>query len=200
MQVKQLQDLEIVLSRFSVKRAFFLGHQKPQYFDKLIALHHYAASGFLKTKAAFGACFREENWPFPARFFDIILLENTFVDHSKYTQLLSEASRVLSDDGYLIVVQSKTSANDKELPFRLVYQVLKEHKLHKIDSHYYDTFKLQQTKTWLPCLLPESFSYVFNASFSKRVIPLSPLFLGTKDMVKLPGKYAIGMNTTIGKL
>ena len=193
MQDKQLEDLEIFLSRFSVKRAFYLGQTRKAYFDHVSALHHYASSGFLQEGQHFGAFFSEDAWPFPSKLFDLVILDNGLVNNSGLAQIIMEAVRVLSDEGCLIVTQHKKSLLS-DTPFRLVNKAIKVQGLHKIESHYYDIFKVQTTQSWLPCLLPESFSYEYIASFSKQVIPLSPLFSGAKEMVKLPGKYAIGMN------
>lgn len=193
MQDRQLLDLEVILSRFSVKRAFYLGKVKKAYFDRVSAVHHYAASGFIYDAQLFGASFNAGNWPFANKSFNLIVLDNVLFNSSETHKILMEAIRVLSDDGCLIVVQYKKS-HGVEIPFRVVNKEVKSKGLHKIESHYYDVFNMRDMNKWLPCLLPESFSFEYIASFSKQVIPLSPWFSGATDMVKLSGKYAIGMN------
>ncbi|WP_119328698.1 methyltransferase domain-containing protein [Cysteiniphilum halobium] len=193
MQDRQLLDLEVILSRFSVRRAFYIGKVKKAYFDRVSAVHHYAASGFIYDAQLFGASFNVGNWPFSNKSFDLIVLDNVLLNPNEVHEILMEAIRVLSDDGCLIVVQYKKNPG-MAIPFRLVNKEIKSHGLHKIESHYYDVFNIKDFNKWLPCLLPESFSCEYIASFSKQIIPLSPLFSGATEMVKLPGKYAIGMN------
>ncbi len=193
MQDRQLRDLEIILSRFTVKRAFYLGQMKKAYFDRTSALHHFAASGFLYKECPFGACFNENAWPFSDKLFDLIVLDNGLLNPLDIKGSLSEAIRVLSNDGCLIIVQYKKMGL-REVPFKLVNKTIKSQGLHKIESHFYDQFKLKETHSWLPCLVPEGFSCEYVACFSKQVIPLSPLFSEAKEMVRITGKYAIGMN------
>ena len=193
MQDRQLLDLEVILSRFSVKRAFYLGKVKKAYFERVSAVHHYAASGFIHDAQLFGASFNAGSWPFSNKSFDLIILDNMLLNPNEIQKTLIEAIRVLSEDGCLIVVQYKGNSRF-DVPFRLVSKEIKIRGLHKIESHYYDVFSVKDINKWLPCLLPESFACEYIASFSKQVIPLSPLFSGATEMVKLPGKYAIGMN------
>ena len=196
MQDRQLEDLEVILSRFSIKDAFYLGRIKKTYFERTSALHHYSASGFSVLENPFGASFSITNWPFSTKTFDLIVLDNILLNANEIKQGLLEAVRVLSENGCLMILQYK-EANVAKPPFRLINKEINAKGLHIIEDHYYDLFSLKDINSWLPCLLPESFSCEYIASFSQQVIPLSSLFLGGTKMVRMAGKYAIVMNNDL---
>jgi len=185
MQAKQQQDLEKILSRFTAKHSLCISHETLPLFEKLKSLHHYTASGFLSDSTIVGTQFDYQSWPFPGNTFELLLLHNVFTDQNRdhIAEILQESLRVVTEDGYLLIVQSNA------IPLKDISKYLLKLPLQKLDSYYYDGFSLYQINSWFAYVLPFFYSRQFSICFCKKTTPLSPIFNLAENVKNMRRKY-----------
>ena len=192
---KQRQNIDLMLSRLSHKNCLVISSVAPEYMQVHPLNNWFYATGFCHVKIQQGCVFDEIQWPFNLGFWDVIILDNTLSEIRNLTKLINEVDRLLSNDGVLLVFQSQNYR------FKVLKTALKGSKLQRQESYFYDPFSFKEPVSWLPCLLPESQSCYFNASFSKMSIPLSQLYdkAHQQQLRKESVGYAVGANS-IAKL
>ncbi|WP_119344231.1 hypothetical protein [Facilibium subflavum] len=186
MHSRQSEDLQQLLARFNARHSLCISFEELPFFEQLKALHHYDSSGFLKKSNARGARFSADQWPFPGKLFEVIILVNVFFEDEAVNHAIAkEVTRVLSDDGYLLIVQ------ETNIPLRSISKWLYKEKLEKTQCHYYDDFAVNRLSSWLSCVFPQVYSCCFTACFAKNVLPLTPLFANAGQLKPARSKYAV---------
>lgn len=193
MQKRQTDDLVRLLNHLNARHCLSISATPCDFIADVKALYHYSASGFIESDASFGARFAADSWPFASNLFEVVMLATVFTDALQVEAILSEAVRVLSQGGHLVIFQRSG------LSIRLIQQPLLSKGLKKIVGYYYDEFSLSNLRSW-PCqLLPEFYSKNFTACYLKNVAPLTPLLGETAILKRTRGKYAVDVNRVFQK-
>ena len=196
MQAKQRQDLKKILSRFTATHSLCISREVLPLFEKLKSLHHYTASGFLTDNTIVGASFNYPSWPFPSKAFELLLLNNVFTDKNReyIGEILQEALRVVTEDGYLLIIQSNM------IPLKDISKYLLKLPLQKLDSYYYDQFDLYQINSWFAYVLPFFYARQFSICFCKKTIRLTPIFNLSENIKNMRRKYVPNISNKTYKL
>ena len=92
------------LSQRWYKKALIIIATESNYFHNMNVLKLVACSGYLKTRPPLGCVFDIEAWPFEHKFFDLIILDESFVNCPKQMRaLFNQLHFCLADDGEVIV-------------------------------------------------------------------------------------------------
>ena len=92
------------LSQRWYKKALIITATESNYFHNINVLKLVACSGYLKTQPPLGCVFDIEAWPFEHKFFDLIILDESFVSCPKQMRaLFNQLHFCLADDGEVIV-------------------------------------------------------------------------------------------------
>ena len=196
MQAKQQEDLKKILSRFNAKHSLCISHKTLSLFETVQSLHHYTANGFLNDASNVGAKFDYQAWPFPSKTFELLLLHNVFT-HKNYQQIagvLQESLRVVTEDGYLLIVQSDS------IPLKDISKYLLKLPLQKLDSYYYDDLSVYQLNSWFAYVLPFFYARQFSICFCKKTIPLTPIFNLAANVKNMRRKYVPNISNKTYKL
>ncbi|WP_150467738.1 class I SAM-dependent methyltransferase [Francisella sp. SYW-9] len=86
------------------KKALIITNKDHDYLDRINVLKKVVCSGYLKSEHQKGCVFDVEAWPFEHKFFDLIILDQSFLSCSKQMRsLLQQLHFCLADDGEVIV-------------------------------------------------------------------------------------------------
>ncbi|MED7789246.1 class I SAM-dependent methyltransferase [Francisella sp. 19X1-34] len=89
------------------KKALIITSKDHSYLDRINVLKKVVCSGYLKTESQKGCVFDVEAWPFEHKFFDLIILDQSFLSCSKQMKsLLQQLHFCLADDGEVIATCS----------------------------------------------------------------------------------------------
>ncbi|GAB4222521.1 MAG: class I SAM-dependent methyltransferase [Francisella sp.] len=90
------------------KRVLVITDSDISYLYKINALKLIVCSGYLKVKLPLGCVFDIDAWPFECKFFDLIILDESFVSSTNHMKaLFNQLHFCLADDGELVVANSK---------------------------------------------------------------------------------------------
>lgn len=89
------------------KKALVITESDQDYLSKINVLKLVCCSGYLRTANPIGCTFDIDAWPFDYKFFDLIILDESFVGSSKQAKaLLNQLYFCLADDGEVVVACS----------------------------------------------------------------------------------------------
>ena len=85
------------------KKALIITSNDHSYLDRINVLRKVVCTGYLKTQHQKGCVFDVEAWPFEHKFFDLIILDQSFLSCSKQMKSsLQQLHFCLADDGEVI--------------------------------------------------------------------------------------------------
>ncbi|QWU99978.1 class I SAM-dependent methyltransferase [Francisella salimarina] len=95
------------LSQRWYKKALIITPKEQNYFYKINVLKLVACSGYLKNEPSLGCVFDVEAWPFEHKFFDLIILDESFINCPALMKaIFNQLHFCLADDGEVIVACS----------------------------------------------------------------------------------------------
>lgn len=95
------------LSQRWYKKALIITPKEQNYFYKINVLKLVACSGYLKNEPPLGCVFDVEAWPFEHKFFDLIILDESFINCPALMKaIFNQLHFCLADDGEVIVACS----------------------------------------------------------------------------------------------
>lgn len=102
--IKKERIITRYLSQRWYKKALIITATESNYFHNINVLKLVVCSGYLKNHSPLGCVFDIEAWPFENKFFDLIILDESFVSCPKQMRaLFNQLHFCLSDDGEVIV-------------------------------------------------------------------------------------------------
>ncbi|APC91843.1 MULTISPECIES: class I SAM-dependent methyltransferase [Francisella] len=102
--IKKERVITRYLSQRWYKKALIITATESNYFHKINVLKLVACSGYLKVDSPLGCIFDIEAWPFEYKYFDLIILDESFVSCPKQMKaLFNQLHFCLADDGEVIV-------------------------------------------------------------------------------------------------
>ena len=102
--IKKERIITRYLSQRWYKKALIITATESNYFHNINVLKLVVCSGYLKNQSPLGCVFDIEAWPFEHKFFDLIILDESFVSCPKQMKaLFNQLHFCLADDGEVIV-------------------------------------------------------------------------------------------------